>query len=435
MLFALSCVREFDPEPDQTGQLRVTPNPIDMSSNLFGGTLPVRLTNVGTDTLRVDSIRVNNSALTISANTPFEIHPERNTRINLRFRYDIYDGSGDAEAIFYVKDEDPLRVQVRTPFKRILLNLSDHASNNYGVAFTSNGVDVLYYSDRNGSYDIRLVDRVGDNDRSVTNDEFNNIPVAFTSNNSAILFYSDRDGYNQAYLIQIGSGEITKVTDTEIPAYPVGLSENDNLLLYYTVNQDNERDAWLRNIDTGQTTLLNENVEESEFDRFRPVTFIESETRVLMQGQAGTKSKMFIVNRDGDNPINVIDDDWNYIPIDYSNSDLRILAWSNRELRRNIYSINVQGTQITQITNSPRLDFPVALSPNDAFILFYSDRDGSIDVYVTNAQGSSTDRITADPYDDIPVTFAPNNNTMLFNSDRNTYGGTRYTQVYATDLN
>ena len=429
LLTSISCLRDRGSDMN-LGELRVTPNPIDLTQNIFGNPVPLRFMNVGFDTLRVDSVSFNNEALSVNIQN-FELAPENSRNVTLRFNYESFDGSGGVSMTVHLREQENESITIFTPFKRILRNISDHPSNNFGADISPDGNRILFYSTRTGSHDIFSADIEGDNTQQHTSDGFNNIPISYLDNNR-ILMKSDRSGVMQGYILNVASRDLTPITETDLPTYPVKFNSNETQLLYYTENPDGTRDSWLRNFETNQLFRLNSEDRDRDYRKYTPVAFIESETRVLLHAELGLVSKAFVVRTDGEALFNIYDDEWSYIPVAWSESDLRVLGFSNRNLRRNIVTFGASGNDFREITTGPRLEFPVALSNDEQIVIYYSDQDDGINVFYTTFTGSNSERVTANPYEDFPVTIGPDNNTILFNTRRDTYGGQRFYQVYTT---
>ncbi|MCA9968589.1 MAG: PD40 domain-containing protein [Anaerolineales bacterium] len=74
---------------------------------------------------------------------------------------------------------------------------------------------------------------------------------------------------------------------------------------------------------------------------------------------------------------------------------------SSKDLRRHeIYVVNVDGTNLVQLTDNDAFDSWPVWSPDGRQIAFVSDRDGNQEIYVMNADGSNQRNLTQNPAED-----------------------------------
>jgi Tol biopolymer transport system component len=94
----------------------------------------------------------------------------------------------------------------------------------------------------------------------------------------------------------------------------------------------------------------------------------------------------------------------------------RIAFTSNRDGNNEIYVMNADGSGVTRLTDNPAIDQDPAWSPDGTRLTFVSTRDGNYEIYVMNADGSGVTRLTTHAARDLHPTWC--GTRIAFDSDR-----------------
>jgi Tol biopolymer transport system component len=130
------------------------------------------------------------------------------------------------------------------------------------------------------------------------------------------------------------------------------------------------------------------------------------------------KLDIFLVNRDGTNPINLTNDGGVNKNPSWSPDGHQIVFESFRNGRVDIYTINIDGSGLTQLTTEPVRDRSPVWSPDGRRIAFISARDGNDELYVMNADGSNPVRLTDSPGDENFPDWSPDGTQIAYGIDQ-----------------
>jgi hypothetical protein len=134
-------------------------------------------------------------------------------------------------------------------------NLTNTRSREWHPAWSSDGAQIAFNSDRTGNPDIYRMDANGSNVQNLTDNPATDVSPAWSPNGGQIAFISDRDGGFDLYLLNVVDGSITRLTtDGETKSDPAW-SPDGSALVYWTQNDQGIR---LQQLDVGSgavTTL------------------------------------------------------------------------------------------------------------------------------------------------------------------------------------
>ncbi len=206
---------------------------------------------------------------------------------------------------------------------------------------------IVFHSNRNGEYQVYVMDANGDNVRRLTNFAAPNSEPTWAPDGTKVAFTSGKDDINNftLYMINADGTEPTRLLeeghgDNWYPSWsPLG----DKVA--FQSNFGGSFGIYVVEIGTGQMTKLSNNGATDSMPAWSP----------------DGKEIVFVSDQDGD---------------------------------VEIYTMNADGSERTRLTNSPGGDVHPAWSPDGTKIAFISTRDGDGDIYVMNADGSDPIRLT-----------------------------------------
>ena len=91
---------------------------------------------------------------------------------------------------------------------------------------------VTFYSDRDGDWELFLMNSDGSNLQKLTNNTFYDADPSFDPKGEKILFVSDRGGSDDIYALNIQSGETTRFTNDSLSESSPKFSPNSRLIGY-----------------------------------------------------------------------------------------------------------------------------------------------------------------------------------------------------------
>ena len=253
---------------------------------------------------------------------------------------------------------------------------------------------IAFSSRRDGNGEIYLLTAKGE--RNITNNPAEDIEADLSPDGKKIAFASDREGIYNIWVVNVdGSGLIRLTGDPGGDFSPVW-------------SPDGKRIAFSR---SGSLMVM-----DSDGSNLQVVTEAKPEATALpCEGGAflggwspdGKRLTFYaasvtegvgqvcIVDVDGSNLTVVVAEPPGYHVEPAWSPDVEWIAFrSIREGNHEIYIVHPDGTSETNLTNHPDMDIEPDWSPDSQWIVFASDRSGNFDLYIMRADGSEVARVT-----------------------------------------
>jgi Tol biopolymer transport system component len=320
--------------------------------------------------------------------------------------------------------------------------LYQRSNGSLGLGFTRPN-RIAFMSDRDGNWEIYVMDRDGSNLVNLTNSPgADGIPI-YASGLGRLAFASDRDGPTMdIYLMDLDGGNVVNLTNTpDSNEIPIAWSPNGEYLAF-AGDQGGSTGIFLIHATGEGLVNLSERENAGAFGDWSPETDSFVLASVVDQGislyvtdPAGNAHQLltdgsypaggpswspngqqvvFMAMQAPEDPIDIflIDSSGEGTPTNLTQSPTddsfpfwspdgsKIAFLSDRDGNVEIYSMDVDGSNPANLTNNPANDAiqaEFAWSPDGSQILFHSDRDGNVEIYVMNADGSNQVNLTQSP--------------------------------------
>ena len=287
-----------------------------------------------------------------------------------------------------------------------LVNLTNAPSAD-GLPIPVPGRDQLaFVSDRDGDLlDLFLMDLNGENVTNITHTpDSNDIPIDWSPDGQYLVFVNDQSGSSEVFLRQTDSGEV------------INLSERDDARAYSDWSSQTNRLILATDTEAG-ITLFTTDPNGSEHQPLTDGTYPAGGARWSPDGRQvafmaiapdSTSIDIFLVDAAGGEPINLTQSPSNDRFPRWSPDGSKIAFLSDRDGNHEIYVMNPDGSNPVNLTNSPAeesVQGDFAWSPDGRQILFHSDRDGNVEIYVMDADGSNQVNLTNSPGTDFSAVW------------------------------
>lgn len=256
------------------------------------------------------------------------------------------------------------------------INLSNHVADDRYATYSPSGEQIVFESNRNGNWDIFVMDIDGKNLNQITTSTYDDRRPDWHPSGKRILFESDRDGRFALYELYIEKGSVSRITKEGLKTTPIfgRYSPNGKHIAYSTISS-------------------------------------EDESEIIIANKKGDKSKALI--RNGFR---------NYYPR-WSPDGKSILFFSRHEtdnLNDEIYSISINGTGIKRLTYWPKHNFCPAWSSDGLYIAYAVSMENSRpEIYMMDASGKNTIRLTNNEDGDTLPNWSPDSKHILITGYRN----------------
>ena len=259
---------------------------------------------------------------------------------------------------------------------------------------------ITFISDRDGNYEIYVMDNDGKNQRRLTNNPKFDISPSWSPDGKRIVFMSDRDGH---------------VIDN-IPGLPIF-------------------EIYVMDADGGNQQNLTNDPKNDASPSWSP-----DGQRIAFSSDRDGNSEIYVMNADGSNQQNLTNSpDDNFHP-SWSPDGKRIAFSARRDghfigedgITSEIYLMDADGRNQQKLTENRTNDESPSWSPDGKRIAFSADRKGDFtnyEIYVMDADGKNQQKLTENRGDDVSPSWSPDGKQITFSSYRDNNQG----EIYVMD--
>ena len=263
------------------------------------------------------------------------------------------------------------------------------------IAITDRLGEIAFVSDRDGDFEIYLMNTDGNNIVKLTDNTSNDWEPSWSPDGSKILFRSYRDGYSSIYIMDSDGKNVIKLTDnTYWDGGPIWSPDGSKVAFYSERNK--KYDIYVINSDGTEEVKLS----DIEYFTFNP-TWSPDGSKIAFSSDNQGEYNTYVMNSDGTDIVkdnSVIDWSYSWLP-DRS----KCVFTSYRDGDSEIYIRDSDGRNLVQLTDNDSFDQNPCFSPGGSKIIFYSDLDGDLEIYIMNSDGSNLLKLTDNESDDFII--------------------------------
>ena len=325
--------------------------------------------------------------------------------------------SGDDEA-----DEDT----ASDPSTRLLTH------SGRGPRWSSDGQRIVFYSSRNGWWDIYSIDPDGGNETQLTTThESGEWSPTWSPDGLRIAFVSTRDGldgHESIHIMDADGKNETRLTENNRNDGPPAWSPDGRRIAYvsgHRINNRENREIYVMDTDGSNKKRLTRHVDDW-LPEWYPLAWSPNSQRIAFLSVRNFSIALYIMDADGSNKKRLTQDNRSFDPA-WSPDGTSIAYSSLHSVDDGLYEIYVMdadGSNKKRLTWAEGYDISPAWSPDGKRIAFVSERDGDLEIYVMDADGSNKKRLTYGAGNDgnVPTALGwspdPDSQRIVFERDR-----------------
>jgi dipeptidyl aminopeptidase/acylaminoacyl peptidase len=284
------------------------------------------------------------------------------------------------------------RAQSMLPGKQ----LTTDAANDLRPFWSPDGKQIVFFSNRAGTYDIWIMNADGSSQRPLTQGPADDRRPSWSPDGKWIVYDSDRSGGRNIWVVSVNGGEPIQVThDSPLDNFP-SWSPDGKHIAYYGY-QDGKLDLWLIDVQNllqgGQAsqprrvtdTIADEKKGQCTFACHTPAWSPDSSQIAYARNN---NSEIWVVGMNGGSPHQVVaQGPHEHFP--WWTADGRLLLLSERVTGKNetvndVWSVGSDGSNPTLLYSDIPNGGPFYWDPVDAAeIAFHSPRTGNFDIFTT----------------------------------------------------
>lgn len=256
----------------------------------------------------------------------------------------------------------------------------------YGETPPNNIPGILFESNRDGNYDIFLINDDGTNVIKVIGNADDDRYASWSPDGTRIAYASRRGGNTDIYVANLdGSAEMRLTTAPEFDSFPCWSPDGERIA--FSSDRNGDAEIYVMDADgSNQTRLTN----IPNYDS-RP-SWSPDGSRIAFTSSDG----IYVIAPDGTGLSQLSNGDGDADP-DWSPDGSLIVFDSVRTGTWAIYTMESNGDNQTRIGVDTSDNYMPVWSPDGEKIAFTSLRDGNNEIYIMNKDGTSTNRMTVNP--------------------------------------
>jgi Tol biopolymer transport system component len=276
---------------------------------------------------------------------------------------------------------------------------------------------IVFVSDRDGDFDIYVMDHDGSNLTALTDNRVNDAMPAWSPEAEALAYVNRLEKGGMAISrMKIDGSEQTVVIEKP-PLIPIPLVWNATGE-WLAFGSGAAAEVYVINSSGDTLRNLSNDPGRDDFQAWSP-----GGSQILFTSKRDGSQAIYVVEIEGGEPARLTELDSNSGQPDWSPDGTRIAFMSDRDGGDvEIFLMDADGRNLTRLTNSPGFDGYPAWSPDGSKIAFSSLRDGNNEIYVMKADGSDQINLTNSPDSQEAIrgdfAWSSDGSQILFHSDR-----------------
>ena len=254
-------------------------------------------------------------------------------------------------------------------------NLTNHPSSDRYASFSPKGHKIVFESDREGHWDIYVMDFSGENLERLTEHGSDDRRPSWHPNGENILFESNRSGSNQLYSLSLDDGQIQQLTEIVDGSPIFGAYSADGKQIMVSI------------------------------------------------AKSDTEGHIVLLDSNGHVIRSIVENKWRNFYPKWSNEGNDILYFSRKDTENEddeIYSLDIETGMEVRLTHWPKHNFCPSWSPDDNKIAYVTSMEASRpEIYVMDSNGANAKRLTFNEDGDTLPNWSPDGTKLLITAYRN----------------
>ncbi|WP_455279239.1 CFI-box-CTERM domain-containing protein [[Eubacterium] cellulosolvens] len=302
------------------------------------------------------------------------------------------------------------------------------------AAFSGENGKIAFASDRDGDYEIYVMNADGSNVTQLTNNSVDDWAPAWSPDGSKIAFTHEVDSDLEIYVMNSNGSDVIRLTNSSGVDDNPAWSSNGSKIAFDSERSGNYTEIYIMNIDgTNQTVITNNQSDYSP-------AWSPDGSRIAFHSDRDLNDEIYTMDPDGSNPQKLTNNLERDATPDWHPNGSKIVFSSKRgTVFTTIYVMDANGSNQTKLTNNTNGDYAPAYSPDGMKIVFMRSDGNNTEIFLMDAEGSNQTQLTNNTANDgwpnwqptsgptpPPSAFTITFNTIPMNQGTITFNGTNY---------
>lgn len=278
--------------------------------------------------------------------------------------------------------------------------------------------------------EVLVTEPVYGSDGYIFLEDYSDTDPAWSPDGKYIAFSSNRDGDYDIYIMEADGSNLFNATADPSPLltsilYMIKKSGDrwpswspDGSKIVFSSAQDNimmqsiELNIFSMKVEGTEVINLTDTLDVDGIPDWAP-----DGNQIVFVSDRDPDTNIYLMDSDGTNVIQLTDIECDNDFPKWSPDGNRIAFESNRDGNHDIYLMNNDGSEIIRLTSESSEDQQPSWSPRGDQIAFSSDRDGDYEIYIMDADGSNITQVTNNEINDLDPAWSPDGNKIAFRSN------------------
>ena len=207
----------------------------------------------------------------------------------------------------------------------------------------------------------------GDEPERVLSASWNDIAPRLSPDGKTLAFSSDRDGKYDIWLLEEGASEPRQLTSWDGTDLQASWSPDSSRITFYS-NERGKNDIWVQNVGGGPAVVVTPEYSDDQNSYWSP-----DGSQIVFTSDRGGTSEIWIMDADGGNvrqltDIGVLGHTANFRP-----DGEWLVFTSTKSGNRDVWAVRADGSELRQITTGPTQDAHGLWSPDGLYVYYLSD--------------------------------------------------------------
>jgi dipeptidyl aminopeptidase/acylaminoacyl peptidase len=229
----------------------------------------------------------------------------------------------------------------------------------------------------------------GRDQRKLTDNNAMDVSPAWSPDGNQIAFISNRDGNDEIYMMNADGSDVRRLTQTADASESFPAWSPDGMQISFDSDRSGNWDIFVRASDGSDPSRLTDHPSEDWISSWSP-----DGSQIVFESKRDGNYEIYVMNADGSDQQRLTDNQSHDGFPAWSPDGTQIAFMSQRDGNYEIYVMDSGGTNQLRVTENRAQDSDPAWSTDGEWLAFVSQREGNDEIYIMKTDGSNVRQLT-----------------------------------------